>query len=256
MIIRNKTFCLVLLICSMMVIVTGCGNQIPEMTEAENALVTEYAAGILLQYHADYNGRLVDTSVPPVIEPIVQEPVVEETISDNSTEEIQEPDSETVSDNSASSGDGVTEVPQLSVAQVLGADGLDITCAGYEVSDSYPETEMSEDNMLFAMRAGAGNKLLVVKLNISNPTGTDIALNTISMTDLKCKLLINGSKKQNAYVSMLDQDLMMIDHVFVSGDNMLAVVVTEMPEEDASQIASVALTVQRGDNSATVNAMQ
>ena len=256
---RNKTVCVLLLICNLIFVMTGCGNQIPEMTEEENALITEYAAGLLLQYHADYNGRLVDTSVPPVIEPVVEEPIVDEAVSENTVgEEIQKPDSEMISDNSISSGEGADAAPQLSIAQVLGVDGLDLSCVGYGVNDSYPEAEneMSEENMLFAMRAGAGNKLLIVKINISNPGNSEVALNTISMADLKCKLLINGNKKQNAYVSMLDNDLMMIDRVFAPGESLEAVVVTEMPEEEAAQITSVELSVQRGDNSATVSVTQ
>ena len=259
MIKRNKTVCVLLLICNLIFVMTGCGNRIPEMTEEENALITEYAAGLLLQYHADYNGRLVDTSVPPEIDPVAQEPIVDETVSENTVEEdIQKPDSEMVSDNSTSSGEGADAVPQLSIAQVIGVDGLDIVCSGYEVSDSYPgaEDEMSEENMLFAMRAGIGNKLLVVKINVSNLSNSEATLNTISMTDLKCKLLINGNKKQNAYVSMLDNDLMMIDHVFAPGESLEAVVVTEMPEDEATQITSVELSVQRGDDLATVSVVQ
>ena len=49
---------------------------------------------------------------------------------------------------------------------------------------------------------------------------------------------------------------MMIDRVFAPGESLEAVVVTEMPEEEAAQITSVELSVQRGDNSATVSVTQ
>ena len=36
---------------------TGCGNTIPEMTEAEQELVVEYAASQLLKYHKGRNAH-------------------------------------------------------------------------------------------------------------------------------------------------------------------------------------------------------
>ena len=51
-----------LLLCFMMLGLTACGNAIPEMTEQENAMVSEYAANLLLQYSGSYHSRLVDTS--------------------------------------------------------------------------------------------------------------------------------------------------------------------------------------------------
>ncbi len=252
---RNRTIVL-LLICSMLFVMTGCGNQIPEMTEEENALVTEYAAGLLLQYHSDYTGKLVDTSVKPEEEQVF----IEETATDNSEQQddaegaVSENSTDvtdTVSDNSISSA----QEAKLTIAQVVGAEGMDITCGSYMLCDSYPpsESDMSVENMLFAMRASAGNKLLVVNIHISNPTGNDMTLNTIAMTDLKCKLIINGEKKQNAYVSMLDNDFLLLDQVIAAGESVDTVVVTEMPEEEANQIASVALTLQREELSATVD---
>ncbi|MCM1087931.1 MAG: hypothetical protein NC419_07215, partial [Muribaculaceae bacterium] len=41
-------------------ILTGCGNTMPELTEEENDIITEYAVSLLLKYDKNYNSRLID----------------------------------------------------------------------------------------------------------------------------------------------------------------------------------------------------
>ena len=42
---------------------TGCGNTIPEMTEAEQELVVEYAANTLLKYDKYYERKLIELTL-------------------------------------------------------------------------------------------------------------------------------------------------------------------------------------------------
>ena len=249
---RNKAFRLVLLICSMMFVVTGCNNQIPEMTEEENALITEYAAGLLLQYHADYDGRLVDTSVPPEINPVVQEPAVEETVSENTAEEEIPNSDSTVSSN------GVGEIADssLNISQVIGAEGFDIVYRAYEVCDKYPSNDSSPEELFFSMKAGQGNKLLVLKLEITNTQAQEMVFDTLSMTDIDCKIIINGSNTQRAYVSMLENDFMAVNRNFGAGEVYESVIITEMSEADAQTITTVALQLKNLGRETTVNTVE
>lgn len=223
-----------LIICSFVFALTGCTNQIPEMTEAENALVTEYAAGLLLKYHADYNGKLVDTSVPPEQKPVIEEPIVEEVVvSDNSVAENEEG---TVSSNA-------TEVikPSLNIAQVLGVNDFDIVYRTFEVCDNYPSAESTPEELVFSMKAGQGNKLLVLKLDVVNTSAQENMIDTLSLTELDCKIILNDRKTQRAYVSMLENDFMAISRTFGVGESYEAAIITEMPETDAQEITSVKL---------------
>ena len=48
------------LLCVMALGMTACGNEIPDLTEAESQRVGEYAAVTLLKYDANHRSRLVD----------------------------------------------------------------------------------------------------------------------------------------------------------------------------------------------------
>lgn len=244
----KKNMAIVLLVCACSLWMTGCGNQIPEMTEEQNALITEYAAGLLLKHHADYNGRLVDTSVPPQEVPVAEIPEV--VVSDNAMAEkdsVEETESEEP-----------VEKPKpvaLSMAQVLGVTGFNINCRGYEVCDSYPPDETSAEDLFFTMKAGAGNKLLALTIEIANTSGQEMELDTLSMTDLDCKILLNNNDEQRAYVSMLENDFMAIKRTFAIDETYEAVIITEMSEEKAQAVTSVQLQLKNMGYETTVTSV-
>jgi len=237
---------MLLIVCNIMFMLTGCTNQIPEMTEAENALITEYAAGLLLKYHADYNGKLVDTSILP--EPVVPDVNVEEIVSDNTA--------------SGDSGENVSSEPEeiikpsLSIAQVLGVSGFDVTYRSFEVCDKYPETESTPEELFFSMKAGQENKLLVLKLDVMNTSAQENMFDTLMLTELDCKLIMNNGKTQRAYVSMLENDFMAISRKFDAGEVYEAVIITEMPEAEAQAITSVGLQLQLDGRETTLSASE
>ncbi len=245
----KRNIAMLVMMCVFSFVLTGCENRIPEMTEEENALITEYAAGLLLKYHSDYEGKLVDTSVPPEVEPIVPEPIVEDVVSDNSTESAAD---EVVSSNTTEE----PVKPSLSIAQVLGTDGFDIMYRSFEVCDNYPSTESSPEELFFSMKAGRGNKLLVLKLNITNVSPQEMMFDTLGMTDLDCKIIINGNNTQRAYVSMLENDFMAVSRNFVAGESYEAVIITEMPEADAQAVTSATLQLKNGERETTVRAAE
>ncbi|MBQ8528020.1 MAG: hypothetical protein IJ429_06045 [Lachnospiraceae bacterium] len=248
MIKMKKSIIVLLMVCSFAFALTGCKNQIPEMTEEENALITEYAAGLLLKYHADYEGRIVDTSVPPEEKPIVPETVTEEVAPENLEEEAQ-PEDTIISSNTIEED----AKPSLSIAQILGVDGFDIKYQAFEVCDNYPADESSAEELFFSMKAGTGNKLLVLKMEITNMASQESALDILSMSDLSCKIIINGSKTQRAYVSMLENDFMAVSRSFAAGESYEAVIITEMPETEAQEITSVGLQLKNEGRETTVN---
>ena len=51
------------LLCVMALGMTACGNEIPDLTEAESQRVGEYAAVTLLKYDANHRSRLVDPEI-------------------------------------------------------------------------------------------------------------------------------------------------------------------------------------------------
>ena len=45
------------------VLLTGCGNKIPQMTDEQQALVVEYAADVVVRHDKNYSGKLVELSI-------------------------------------------------------------------------------------------------------------------------------------------------------------------------------------------------
>ena len=60
---RNKNIVCGALLCAMMLSMTACGNEIPDLTEEESQRVGEYAAVTLLKYDANNRSRLVDPEI-------------------------------------------------------------------------------------------------------------------------------------------------------------------------------------------------
>ena len=60
----NKKNKIVICLLTSVICMTACGNSIPDMTREQEDLVTQYAAGALLERLNDSGTRLVDTSEP------------------------------------------------------------------------------------------------------------------------------------------------------------------------------------------------
>jgi hypothetical protein len=231
---------------------TGCGNQIPDMTEEQSRLITEYTAGLLLKYDASYKSRLVDN---------VDE-AAQLSEAEQNQEEQQQEDAQTVSDadientDAAQSGENdaedTTVSAELTLAQVLGMDSVQITYDGYQICDSYPEASSDPEELFFAMTAGTGEKLLVLDLTVTNISGETVLFDTMTDTDIKCKAIVNGSEEHSVYVSMVDNDFLAISQELAAGESLQAVLVTELSEEDAQAIESVSLYVRNGEQKTEV----
>lgn len=234
--------------CVSLIWITGCGNAIPDMTPQQSAMVSQYAANLLLTYSGSYDSRLVDTSVPPEEE--------KETLSDavQLPPAAQEDSSDTVStvdDSTADTDEQETVEPEeikppaIPVASVLGMDGLDIQVAGFEACDSYPNDE-SSDAMFFAMNAAPGNQLVVVHLTVSNPTGSSVTFDTIGLK-AKYRILLNGTDQHNALVTMLDNDFSAQNKQLEPGSSIDTVLICEAPAEVTGSLSKVTLKVKNGD---------
>ncbi|MDE6965191.1 MAG: hypothetical protein K2P30_16365, partial [Lachnospiraceae bacterium] len=182
------------------VLMTGCGNTIPEMTEEEQELVVEYAANTLLKYDKYYERKLIELTLEQELaeDTVPKEEAMEETEEKPEKESSLKPDSEvTIIDNT---GDAVSE--NISIQKFLGLDSVEITYTGNEVCDAYPE---QGEDLFFIMNATAGNKLLVLKFQVKNVSGTETELD-IAQSNTRFKVVVDG-KQTNALTTMLLNDL-------------------------------------------------
>ena len=218
----------------------ACGSSMPELTEEQNRLIVEYAAGLLLKYDENNHGRIVDIEESePVNEPEVQveEPVAEE------TEEPEEPEEAEVIENTQTPdevqmGEAIAE---RSIEEFYGIEGVSIAYTGFEVKDTYPD--VAEDNLFFAMNASAGSKLLVFNFMVTNVGGQDLNLD-MSAYNTKFKISINGESPKYILTTMLMNDLASFTGTIPAGASENLVLVSEIPEEASGSVQSVALLMK------------
>lgn len=237
-----------LMICICCFSLCGCVSY-PNLSEADMDLVAEYAAGLLLQYSATSENRLVDVEDALVAvenektEEIEEEPVEDfipdEIPEDNQNEEVE--DEPPVTDKSEE-----TVVPSQPMNQVLGLSDLTIQSNGYEVKDSYPDG----DSSFFALDASEGCKLVVMKYTLINNGANSVEVNMLE-NSATYKVALDGSGYKFALSTMLLDDLSTYVGTVASGSTVELVLISEWKEEEINNITNLTLCIQGGELSGT-----
>ncbi len=238
-------------------ILTGCQSEIPEMSEKETEMVTEYAAGTVLEHVPSSGSRLVDTSVeydPDKMtkyekaqmgfkteepEPVAAQPETEEEIPTDG----EAPKSEDKGQESTQAQEQEVQEPSLSAADVLEMPGLALSVASFSVTDSYPEAGEGAD-MFLSMDASAGNKLVVAHLNVKNEGSEPLVISTVRRSDLHYKVVMNNENKQNTLLTLLLDDFSGLkDQEVAPGETFPAVLVAQVSDELAAGISDVSIEI-------------
>lgn len=233
-------------------LLTGCGNTIPEMTSEQQELVVEYTVGTVLKYDRNYENRLVKVSELEADEELLPEEVPDQ------DQEIQEQGSELQEPPQAAAPEGnvipETDAEQganvTSIEEFLQTEQLTFRYAGFEVVDQYPERN-EEEELFFAMTATEGQKLLVIRFDVENSSGTDADLDMNGM-GVRFRLMVDGEEKR-ALTTMLLNDLSYYSGTIASGETKELVLVCELPEEKAQTVSELKLVMKNVDNTATIS---
>ena len=232
-------------------LLTGCGeNVIPELTEEQQDLVVEYAASTLLKYDKNHERRLI-TIEEVEAEEQKQEAMKAAVQAMKLSKENSEVEQEEKTDADAEVEEVIDNAPPEAPATLEEALQLEqISCAytGYEIVDDYPE---QGENLYFVMSATEGNKLVVLKFNVSNLSDAEATLD-MNRTGVRFKIAVNGEEK-NALTTMLLNDLAYYQGTIAAGESTELVLVCEIPEENAQEIATLELIVKSVDNIATIS---
>ncbi len=219
------------------VLFSGCGaTAMPSLTEEQENQIVKYAADAVMRHVNTYNNRLADLSLYEEKEEKPQEtkepasamdPTVETTVIDKS----EEPAS-------------------YNLAQVLLPEGFSMEYSGYEVTDSYPQTE----EMAFVIDASQNKKLLVLSFTVTN-NGTESVDIDINGRKPYCVLRINDTDKYFIQTTLLNDDITTYHGTMEAGAAVQLVMIAEIPEEKADSIETLKLSVTAGDRT-TVTELQ
>ena len=225
------------------------------LTDSQQKVYAEYAAGVLMKYNAGSNMRVLEGKK------LTQQEEKEQAVKEQEEKRAKaaaeyeankgkkENQSSSSSSNSSSSSAGGTGISYISdMATATGMDSFSITYDGYEIADSYPN---SGEDVFLAMDAGEGNLFLVTKYRVTNTGGQTENFNMFSK-QAKFKVDLNGERYRSQYTLLLD-DLSMYKGDVEAGETIETILLFEIPEAAASNISDMVLSITVGDE---VNSMQ
>lgn len=220
----------------------GCGNYMLDLTSEQNALITEYAAGLLLKYDKNHKNKMLNELE---IEKEQEKKRILEEEALKRAEKTAQKEAEQQGENQNKDGaNGSVTVEQhiqdIDLANFLELDGFKIEYQSYEVVKSYPNNE-SED-LFFSMDATPGNDLVVLHFKISNITETPGVCDILTK-QIRGNVSINGGEKRNVLVTMLPNDFSQFQ-AEVGADPSDTVLIVEMKSEEIEYIEKISLSLK------------
>lgn len=232
----------------------GCGSDVPDLTEEQTALITEYATNLIVK-HSELSDRelLSDTQLEAGIieeaedrERQLKADEIAEAYLNKEVEMIEgAEETEDSSDDSFAESDSVV-TPSLTMAEFFAEDNFSIDYTSYELCDSYPEAD-SED-FFMAMDATAGHQLCIVKFRVQNTTSSDQEFDMLAKKG-RFTLQNGDGKTIQAQATMLLDDLSSYRGTIAANEDEEMVLVFEV-EESISQMDSMKLIMkdESGEN--------
>lgn len=216
------------LLCGIMAaaLLTGCGSAMPELTQEETDLISEYAVGVLLKYDKYHSSRLVDTAAYDTVE--------EEAPAEEPEEPAQtEPEEEAPVDDTPVVDVSQEQEPVVpaTIEEYYNVPDFTFQYTGYELVQNYPP-ETDGDDLFFAMDATDGMQLLVLKFTATNTSASDQTLNMLGC-GARFRVSVNGESSQGALATMLLNDMQTYDEVVPAGSAVELVSIVEVPQSSA-----------------------
>lgn len=225
---------LLALLSMVMVGTTGCVEVI-ELDEEQEDMFVQYSVFSVLEHDKNYMVNLEQIQLE-YVEDNFQEPTTEKAPEEESSTENS--GDNTQSGNESGNTGNVETVGNLSEA--IGVDGVSFTYKGMDVCDAYPETE---GEPVFVIKATPGQKLVVLKFDMTNTTGAELNLN-VSAKNLYFKGVFNKSIKTNALVTLLPEALNTYISTIPAGGTVNTVLVFQMSDGYVNNLSEITIDVK------------
>lgn len=229
-------------------LLTGCIDQMPDMTEEQSALVAEYAADMMLKYSPNYDYKIADEEV-----------LVEEETTEAATEEMTEEatQEQTTVEVETQAGEEITteieedlqvvDAKEVDFAETFGMEDVAIRYDSMELCTAYPAVEGGTG---FSVNAADGNTLIVMHFTVEN-TSEDVVTCDLFEKDLKASINLNGGNYKKVSSTLLVNDFTTYIKEISTGENGDAVIVAEVEAISEDEISSCILRITSGDASIT-----
>ena len=244
----KKAYGIAVIIMAVTFAMSGCGTQVPDMTEEQTALVTEYATNLLIKYNKLDNRNLLDDEQLAEAEKKEAEEAEKQRKKEEAAQAYLAAQNETEAeqsqgdsaDNSSSAGNS-NAISDL--AAFYGLDGFSISYSGYDLCTSYPDD--SREDYFMAMDATEGKQLCIVKFAVSNVSSEAIDFDMFEKRAV-FYLTIDGSDKVQVQSTLLLDDLASYKGMIEAGSTEDMILVFEI-SDIVTQVGSMELTAKYQD---------
>ena len=229
---KAKKIIICLLGCLML---SGSGAQIPELNAEQEEIITQYAATTLLKYDANYESGLMSEEEMAALmrEMITPTPMPTPTpMQATETEDVEEDSQGEIPEELIGEEE---PVDNRTISEFFGLEEIDISYAGYDIVNSYPES--GTDDWYFAMDAVEGNQLLVLNFDVMNLGAAEVEVDILNMTP-RFRVFINGGEQINASTTLLTDDLKTMKMVLQPGEAVREVIIIEISETEVLELSA------------------
>ncbi len=231
----------------LMLALTGCGDKIPEMTDAQAQQIGEYAAITLLKYDANHRSRLVDIAVIEAHDErekklqewnaLMEQKKEQQGMKPVEDTPVVEMEGESVAE-AAICFEDFYELPE----------GMTVAYKGYRICNSYSGDEAEE---FLVLDAANGKKLLVLEFSIANQTGSEQSIDLFSEESMY-RVTVNDTYSRNALTTMFINDMSTYIGTIAAENTADVVLIVEIEEAMAEDISSISINMKNELKAGTI----
>ena len=223
------------------VMVTGCA-KVKDLTPEQNAIIAEYAAGVMLKYSNVYKEKYEDLSDGFISN--VPDEFETETETESETETDDEEETTTNSGNtpggSSSNGNDESESAdnEWHIEKEIGLAPLRMEFESCIITKEYPDDE----DALFTFSAEEGYSFLIMNFYLYNDTTSDVTINNYDKKPA-IKAYINDNKPVYNYANLMMNDITNLKAVTVAAGEVYEGIIVYMVNDDIlDDISSIKLS--------------
>ena len=286
---KNRSVRTFTMILSCSIFLTGCGFvDIPDLTDEQTELISEYAVDLLLKDASGTDRRLLSSEE---IQKAESEQAEEEKAHANERAGVNsENDTKKSTDKSENTSQGASDgetVTDTTISEFYKIEGMDIQFKDFNVCSSYPDdlsnaadtktanestsegtqetsTDSTSDkklkpsdnssvvdSMYFSLDADPGKKLVVLNFTAVNTTDKDIDLNMASYSP-SFAVVLNDGNTLSALTTLVPSDISSYSGKVPAGSSVIMTCMVQAKETDTASISSIVLKMKNKDETASI----
>lgn len=232
----KKRFRLLAILSAAVILTGGCGTPLYEMTDDEENLVVQYAAYALAKYNIYQKDGMTNAEL------------TEETQEEQQStqEEEQQTDPEGTKNSAAAEDLQENALEEISLEESVGQDAdVSISYGGYEICENYQEGDY------FSLNPDSGNVFVIMNFTVKNTGDKAVTLETAALDNVYYASIDGGGTIKET-ISFGVQSLSSYDGEIEAGKSKKAVLIFQIPKEQAADVTSVELMVQMDNTTFSV----